>query len=304
LNAATDSQFRLSNTASHGLDLRSQWEGSLVFENNERERQWQDIDKGDLRMVLSHPRGDEFFANFRGSSDVQVFGSGVAIKPTRQLVVHGFAQETVRLVPHGRHRTTYARLQMDLQLAPQWIVQPAVYHIDARAERTLSWSGFELFSIYGPTSVQITYEGRRSDRYEFLRSHRFGRWTARTGAQTARWMTTPRRHLLQWGVQRDRIAVDVFHGSDQFALLGQCGPVALGQSWGPRGTQRVVGLHQVSAWMTETPAGELDLGVGLVFRGLLRRVVKRTVGWDSFAPLHQSALATPHVRWPGFGSAL
>jgi hypothetical protein len=56
--------------------------------------------------------------------------------------------------------------------------------------------------------------------------------------------------------------------------------------------------------MTETPAGELDLGVGLVFRGLLRRVVKRTVGWDSFAPLHQSALATPHVRWPGFGSAL
>jgi hypothetical protein len=304
LVAATDSRFKLSNKASHAGDLSSLWEGSLVFENNERERQWKDIEKGDLRMVLSHPRGDQFFANFRGSTDLQVFGSGVLIKPTKKLSVQGFLQETVQLNASGRNRTTYSRMQLDMRLTPQWLVQPAVYRIDARSRSHIGWTGCNLFSTFRTTTMRLTFEGDRSDRLELLHSHRFGHWTTRTGAQTARWMTAPRRRLWQWGLQRERIGVDVYHGTDQFAWLAQWGSVAFGQSWSPRGTQQVVGVRRVSVWMTETRLGARDIGVGFTFRGLLRRIAKREVGWDSFAPLHESALTTPHVRWPGFGSSL
>jgi len=304
LMAATDSKFLLSNKASHAGDLSSLWEGSLVFENNERERQWKDIEKGDLRMVLSHPRGDQFFANFRGSTDLQVFGSGVLIKPVKRLSVQGFVQETVQLNTHGRNRTTYSRMQLDVRLTPRWTVQPAVYRIDARSTNRIGWTGCNLFSTFRTTSMRLTYEGKRSDRLELLHSHRFGRWTTRTGAQTARWMTSPRRRLWQWGLQRDRIGLDVYHGSDQLALLAQWGPLAMGQSWSPRGVQQVLGVRHFSFWMTETPQGARDLGIGFAFRGLLRRIAKRQMGWDSFAPMHESAIAMPHVRWPGFGSSL
>ena len=304
LNAATDARFKLSNTTSHSRDLQSLWEGSLDFANNERERHWEDIEKGDLRMVLSHPRGDQFFANFRGSTDLQVFGSGVVIKPKRGLSMQGFVQETVQMNSRGRNRTTYSRVQLDLRLTPRWTVQPGIYRIDARSLTHLGWTGYNLFSTYHRTNVRITHEGKRSDRYELLHSQPFGRWTVRSGVQTARWMTSPRRRLLQWGLQRDRLGVDVYHGSDQFALLAQLGPVSVGQSWSPRGLQRVLGVRHFSVWMTETPLGGQDLGVGFAFRGLLRRIAKRQIGWDSFAPLHQSAIAQPHIRWPGFGSSL
>jgi hypothetical protein len=57
-------------------------------------------------------------------------------------------------------------------------------------------------------------------------------------------------------------------------------------------------------WATQTPTGTVDLGVGFAFRGLLRRFAKQEAGWNSFAPVHRSASATPHIRWPGFGSTL
>jgi hypothetical protein len=304
LVAATDSRFQLSNTASHARDLRTQWQGSLVFENNERERTWEDIQKGDLRMVLTHPRGDQFFANFRGTTDVQVLGSGVIVKPTSRLALHGFAQETIQLQSWGRSQTTYFRVQADVRLTSRWRVQPAVYRIDARARDTVGWTGVNLFTTWRRTNLRLTWEGSRSDRTEILHSQPLGRWTLRVGTQWARWMDAPHRHLLQWGVSHGQLGVDVYRGTDQLALLLQCGRFAVGQSWTSRGVQRVVGVHHVSFWTTQTPQGSMDIGVGFAFHGLLRRFAKSESGWSSFAPLHRSALATPHVRWPGFGSTL
>jgi hypothetical protein len=183
-------------------------------------------------------------------------------------------------------------------------VQPAVYRIDARARDTVGWTGVNLFTTWRRTNLRFTWEGSRSDRTEILHSQPLGRWTLRAGAQWARWMDTPHRRLLQWGVSHGQLGVDVYRGTDQLALLLQWGHFAVGQSWTPRGVQRVVGVHHVSLWATQTQKGAMDIGVGFAFHGLLRRFARSESGWSSFAPLHRSAQVTPHVRWPGFGSTL
>jgi hypothetical protein len=304
LTAGTDGRYKLQNTTSHAGDLRSQWHGSLVFENNERSRAWQNIKQGDLRVQLSHPRGDQFFANFRGSADLQVVGSGVLFKPTRTLAIQGFAQETIQLRRGGRNRTSYSRLQLTLRPAPHWDLQPTVYRYDVRTTTYQGWTGVNLFVRYRQANVRITHEGRRSDRYELAYSKRRGRWEGRTGAQWARWMSTPRRRLLHGGLQHDNVGLDVFRGTNQLAVLVQWGPLVVGQSWTLQGRQRVLGVQRFSFWITETPRGERDVGVGVAFRGLLRRFAKRVTGWNSYAPIHQSTVETPHIRWPGFGSRL
>lgn len=304
LTAGTDGRYRLQNTTSHAGDLRSQWQGSLVFENNERARAWEDIKQGDLRVQLSHPRGDQFFANFRGSTDLQVVGSGIRLKPYKGVEVQGFAQETIQGYRNGRSRTSYSRLQLTLRLAPGWSLQPSVYRYDIRAATYQGWTGINLFVHSRRASVRIVHEGRRSDRYELAYRKKWGRWVGRAGAQWARWMDAPRRRLLHGGLQRGTVGLDVYQGTHQLAVLARWGPITIGQSRTPYSMQHVLGVQHVSFWVTETPQGTRDVGFGLVFRGLLRRFAKQGTGWNSYSPIHSSTLATPHDRWPGFGSRL
>jgi hypothetical protein len=106
------------------------------------------------------------------------------------------------------------------------------------------------------------------------------------------------------GVGQERVGVRLFEGDAQRAILLVAGPFLVGFRQRPALRQSVLGYESLSLSFVERANGATEVGLGFVFRGLLRNVQRTSVGWQWQPPLPKGAIEEPHLRWPGLASLL
>jgi hypothetical protein len=195
-----------------------------------------------------------------------------------------------------------ASLSLRRPLGGGFTAQPGFYVVAVESGDRSHWFGRNLRVEYRGAELFLNDEGDRGRRAAARKIWRPGAHRFTLGAELAHHRSRPDRAVIEVGAARGGVGVDVYPGNGRAAILLHAGALHAGVGRRDGARQVVAAVGGMSLSFTTHANGTSEAGLGFVWRGVARTVLRNGEAWSWQAPVPQSALTDPRIRWPALAA--
>ncbi len=302
-SAGTGGKFLVSQEIRMAHGLRSTLSASLAVDSPGDANRFagRALRQGLARWALDDGRGHRGHLAVWGDPSSTTVQARVETSLPGSMAFSGFSEMRWN---GSSERVHTGSMELRRQVAGTLVVQPGLFVNDVRGPSTFHWTGTSLRVEWRGTELAARYEGPRGSRWSGRKTWVANALRITVGGESEHRPFLADRSLVELGVGRGALGVRYFEGRTRRAGVLRIGPVQIGQSVRPGQRQTVLGFGNASLSLTRSAQGATQVGVGFVFRGVLRSAARSSHGWQCQPPLGPAALDQPHLRWPGFASVL